>query len=412
MTLSAAQETPYSHELAWPPHLRPFDPWDESIKADPYAHYAWMHEHAPVLRARTPAGDAWFLSRYRDVQLAFRSAKIFSSRRPDPKVFPNVVASDEPDHTRLRSVVAHAFTPKAVARVEGQVRATAEGLLRPMIASGGGEVVGNFAIPLTMSTIAGLMGLSLSKTAQFRQWTEDYTSLLGRLLGSSPGSPTDASGTAAFVAHMDQALDAAPLEADTVLSCIARSRADGKITGSEAAAFGPLLFDAGSQTTSLLIGNGFIVLSEMPHLLARLRANPADVPKFVEELLRCRSSVHRMRRVTTESVEVSGQRIPEGAAVYLLMAAANRDAEKFPNPAVFDMDRDTGGHLGFGFGIHACLGSWLARMEARIVFELLAQTVSAVALDPDPRRAVVPMTAGSGVVSGPKALTVRLAPLQ
>ncbi len=408
--MTALATAPYSHELNWPPHLRPFDLWDESIKADPYAHYDWMRAHAPVLRVRTPTGDAWFLSRYRDVQWAFRTPKVFSSRFRDPAMFPNMVASDEPDHTRLRSIIAYAFHPKAVAGIEGHVRALTEKSLRALLDSGGGDVIGDFAIPLTTSTIAGFLGLSLSRTDQFRQWTEDYTSFLGRIMGSSLGSPTDEAGTSAFLAYLNQALSDAPTGGDSLLSRIAQARREGEISENEASSFGPLLFDAGTQTTSLLIGNGFIVLSRMPQLLDRLRLDPTSVPKFIEELVRYRTTAHRQRRITTEDVDVSGYKIPSGSVVYLLLAAANLDADKFPDPDIFNMDRDTGGHLGFGFGMHACLGAWLSRMEMRTVFEAVARSIRGIEFDPEAERAIVPLTVGTGGVGGPKALHLRLTP--
>ena len=406
--VSTAVNTPYSHELKWPPHLRPFDPWDPEIQTDPWAHYTWMLEHAPVLRTQTAAGDAWYLSRYRDVQWVFRTPKLFSSQRLDPKMVPHLIVMDDPDHTRLRAVVAHAFSPKAVANIEDQVRGLAEGYFQPLVDAHGGEVIASVAIPLTMGTIASLLGLPLPDTEQFRIWLDDFGNYIGRVSGMAPGSPTDESGTMAFVAHMRKALDNAPVEGDSLLSCIARARREGNITEDETKYFGPMLFNAGYETTTHLIGNGIVLLAEMPHLLARLHEHPGDVPKFVEELLRFKSSIHRMRRSTTQDVEISGHKIPAGTNVFVLIAAANRDAEKFPNPDVFDMDRITGGHVGFGFGMHFCLGAWLARMEARVVFELVARTVSKIELYPDARRAIVPYVGGTGSATGAKSLTVRL----
>ena len=405
-----AVKTPYSHELEWPPHLRPFDPWDLEILADPYAHYIWMLEHAPVLRTRTAAGEAWYLSRFSDVQWAFKTPKLFSSQRLDPKMCPNLIVMDEPDHTRMRAVAAYAFNPKAVAKIEDRVKRLAEEYLQPLVDARGGEVIFNFAIPLTMGTIASLLGLPLSEPERYRRWTDDYNTYLGRLSGSSPGSTTDEAGAMAFVAHMRKALDDAPVEGDSLLSCIARTLREGNMTEDEASHFGPVLFNAGFETTTGLIGNGFILLSEMPHLLARLHDHPDDVPKFVEELLRFKTSVHRIRRSTTQDVEVSGHMIPARTYVFLLAAAANRDAEKFPHPDIFDIDRNIGGHVGFGFGVHSCLGVWLARMEARVVFELVARTVSKIELYPDAKRAVVPYVGGSGALFSYKSLTVRLTP--
>ncbi len=406
--MSIPVKTPYPHDLAWPAHLRPFDPLDHAIQADPFPYYPWMREHAPVLRTTTTLGDAWFLSRYRDVAWALRSQKIFSSQLYDPKKAPQVLFMDEPDHTRLRAAVAHVFTPKAVARLEEKTRNLADKYLRPLLETGVVEIIESFAAPLTMDMITSLLGLPLSETDQFRRWSQDWGSYSGRLSGNSPGSPTDEAGTMAFVEYMRQALKQVPPEGDSILSSIVRARAEGKMTDQEAEYFTLVLFTAGHETTTILIANGLIQLAEMPELLTRLRENPGDIPAFAEELARYKPPIHRLRRITTQEVEVAGHTIPARSHVRLLVVSANHDPEKFPNPEAFDLSRDTGGHLGFGFGIHSCLGSWLARLEARIVFELVAKTISKIELYPDPVSAIVPFTGGSMSASGPRLLTVRL----
>jgi len=406
--MSSPLTTPYPQDLVWPAHLRPFDPLDHSIQADPFPYYEWMREHAPVLRTRTSLGEAWFLSRYRDVVGVLRAPKIFSSELYDPKKAPQVLFMDDPDHTRLRVAVAHVFTPKAVTRLEDKIRSLARSYFSPLLDSGGGEIVENFAGPLTLDTITSLLGLPLSERNQFFKWSQDWGSYSGRLSGNSPGSPTDEAGTKAFVDYMAKTLETVSPDGDSILSSIVRARSEGKMTDQEAKFYSLVLFTAGHETTTILISNGLIQLAETPHLLARLRENPADVPKFAEELARYKPPIHRLRRITNQEVEVAGHRIPARSHVRLLIVSANRDPEKFPNPDVFDLTRDTGGHLGYGFGVHSCLGAWLARLEARIVFEMLAQTVSKVELYPDPVRAVVPFTGGSMSSAGPKSLTVRL----
>jgi len=369
-----------------------------------------MRENAPVLRTKTSLGEAWFLSRYRDVVGVLRNHKVFSSELYDPKKAPQVLFMDDPDHMRLRAAVAHVFTPKAVARLEEKIRNLAEGYFRPLLSSGVAEFVESFATPLTIDTIASLLGLPLSEADQFRRWSQDWGSYSGRLSGNSPGSPTDESGTMAFVEYMAKALEKVPAEGDSILSSIVRARAEGKMTDQEAKFFSLVLFTAGHETTTILMANGMIQLAEAPHLLSRLRDNPRDVPAFAEELARYKPPIHRLRRITTQEVEVAGHTIPARSHVRLLIVSANHDPEKFPNPEVFDLNRDTGGHLGYGFGIHSCLGAWLARLEARIVFELVAKTVSKIELYPDPSSAVVPFTGGSMSASGPKFLTLRLTP--
>jgi cytochrome P450 len=401
----------YSHELDWPAHLRPFDPWDEAIQADPYAHYTWMRDNAPILKARTPVGDAWYLSRYQDVQLVLRTPKVYSSELVDRKVLPQFIFMDDPDHNRLRAVVAPAFTPKAVARNEAKVRELAQKYLQPLLDAKGGEVLGEFALPLTMGTIANILGLDLSDWKKFREWTDDWVTYSGRMTGNAPGSPTDKSGTMAFVDYVTKAMETAPADGDAILTSLVRMRNAGNMSADEAKYFPLVLFSAGHETTTTLIANGLIRLAEMPELMTRLRENPADIPKFVEELARLYPPIHRLRRITNQEVEISGHQIPARSHVRLLIVAANRDPAKFANPEMFDMDRETAGHLGFGFGAHSCLGSWLARMEARVAFEAIVEKVSRVKLYPDAARAVIPYLGGSFAITGPKSLTLRLTPI-
>ena len=140
--------------------------------------------------------------------------------------------------------------------------------------------------------------------------------------------------------------------------------------------FTVLLLVAGNETTTNLMGNALLALLEEPEQLARVLSDPALVPPFVEEALRYDGPVQMLFRETTRDVELAGTRIPEGSVVLPIFASANRDGAQFPDPDRFDVDRDTRGHLAFGFGIHFCLGASLARLEARVGFEELFKRVS------------------------------------
>lgn len=165
------------------------------------------------------------------------------------------------------------------------------------------------------------------------------------------------------------------------------------------------LFMAGHDTTTFLLGNGFRVLAEDPSLLSRMRTNPQDAGMFVEELARFRSAVHRIHRRTTQDVDVAGVTIPEGSLVRLVLAAANRDTAVFKNPDVFDMDRDHSKHLGFGFGVHSCIGAPLARLEARVLFQVLAERAKSVEVADEDGLVLTP---GHAVTQGPTSLELTL----
>jgi cytochrome P450 len=165
--------------------------------------------------------------------------------------------------------------------------------------------------------------------------------------------------------------------------------------------FASLLLAAGSETTTNLIGSAMKALSEHPETLARVRAQPALIPQLVEEVLRYDSPIQMLMRVTTQPVELGGTTLAEGSMTMLLLAAANRDERRFPAADRFDIDRDTNGHLGFGFGNHFCLGASLARLEGRIALETLLARLGDYEI-------TAPFRAhGSFLVRGPAALPLR-----
>lgn len=374
---------PYSHELDWPEALEPFKVVDDGSQGDPYAHYRWMLENAPVLRAASPVSDVWFISRFEDVRKAMRAPKVFSSEvvKPVPLTFLTLI--DAPDHSRLRQIVAKAFTPKAIGLFEARVRETANRLLDELIARGGGDVVEDYAIPLSMSTISALLDVPAEDFEKMKHWSDETFSYFGRIARNAPGTGTDEESANAFFAYLRDTMERLYAEGnDSVGGHIARMWKQGQLSEKEAKELCAFVFIAGHDTTTILLANAFRVVAEQPALLDRLHAAPADAEAFTEELARYRGTVQRVSRVTTEDVEVAGVTLPKGSIVRLMPAAANHDPAKFPDPDVFDIDRDTSGHLGFGHGVHACLGAPLARLETVVTAELLCSRLAHVALDP------------------------------
>ena len=406
-TTATAGLPPYSHELDWPEGLEPFKVVDDGSQADPYAHYHWMLRNAPVLRAATPASDVWFISRYDDVRKAMRAPKVFSSQVVDPVPLTFLTLMDAPNHSRLRQVVAQAFTPKAIALFEDRVRENAALYLGAMLAKGGGDAVEEYAIPLSMSTISALLDVPAEDFEKMKFWSDETFSYFGRLARNAPGTGTDEQSTFAFFAYLKDTLERLHAEnSPSVGGHIARMWKEGLLTEKEAKELCAFVFVAGHDTTTILLANAFRVFSEQPELLERIRRTPEDADLFVEELARFRGTVQRASRITTEEVEVAGVTIPRGAIVRLLPAAANHDDAKFPNAAAFDLDRDTNGHLGFGHGVHSCLGSPLARLETRVTVELLARELSRISLDP--ARPIEYVRGNNLTNAGPEHLHVEL----
>lgn len=398
---------PYSHELPWPADLAPFKVVDDGSQGDPYRHYRWMLDNAPVLRASSPVSDVWFISRYDDVRKALRAPKVFSSEvvKPVPLTFLTLI--DAPDHARLRQIVAKAFTPKAIGLFENRIRESAQQLLEALVARGGGDVVEDYAIPLSMSTISGLLDVPADDFEKMKFWSDETFSYFGRLARNAPGTGTDEQSAHDFFAYLKDTMERLHAQGnESVGGHIARMWKDGQLTEKEAKELCAFVFIAGHDTTTILLANAFRVVAEQPQLLDRLRSAPSDAELFVEELARFRGTVQRVSRITTEEVEVAGVTLPKGAIVRLMPAAANHDAAKFPRPEVFDLDRDTSGHLGFGHGVHSCLGAPLARLETKVTAELLGRRLASVRFDPAHE---IEYVRGNNLTnSGPERLVVKV----
>ncbi|MEX3934889.1 benzoate 1,2-dioxygenase electron transfer component BenC [Paraburkholderia phymatum] len=398
---------PYSHELDWPEGLEPFKVVDDGSQGDPYEHYRWMREHAPVLRCQSATSDVWFLSRYDDVYQAIRNPKLFSSEVVSPPPLTFLTLFDAPDHSRLRKVVQPSFLPLALDPFIEQIARRAEDLLDAMIAKGGGDVVNDFAIPLSISTISTMIEVPNEDEEKMKFWSDETFSYFGRLARNAPGTGTDEQSAKAFFAYLKQALERLALtDSQSIGGHIARMWKDGLLSEKEAKELCAFVFIAGHDTTTILVANAFRMFAEQPDLLGRIRENPADAERFVEEVARYRGTVQRVSRITTEATTVAGVDLPKGAVVRLLLSAANRDSRKFAEGETFDIDRDSSGHLGFGNGMHKCLGAPLAKLETLIATKALARKVGDIALDP--ARPIKYVRGNNLTNSGPEHLFVKL----
>lgn len=373
---------PYSHELAWPEGLAPFKVVDDGSQGDPYEHYRWMREHAPVLRCQSATSDVWFLSRYDDVYQAIRNPKLFSSEVVSPPPLTFLTLFDAPGHTRLRKVAQPSFMPLALEPFIPEIERRAEALIDRMLANGGGDVVEDFAIPLSIATISTMIDVPYEDEEKMKFWSDETFSYFGRLARNAPGTGTDEASAMAFFAYLKTAMERLYLSnSPSIGGHIARMWKEGALTEKEAKELCAFVFIAGHDTTTILVANAFRMFAEQPQLVARLRDNPDDTDRFVEEVARYRGTVQRVSRITTEETTVAGVTLPKGAVIRLLLSAANRDSRKFADGETFDIDRDTSGHLGFGNGVHKCLGQPLAKLETLIAARLVARKVGDIRLD-------------------------------
>ena len=365
-----------------------FNPFLPSFQNNPYPQYAALRAAEPV--HFSPALQAWVLTAYEDCALVLRDDETFSSssdtasgqlaqvlqqqRREFPLgETPTVLNSDPPVHTRLRTLLNRAFTPRAIEGLRPRIEEIAASLLADADAPGGRfDVATGFAQPLPIIVIAELLGVPPEDRDRFRRWSGAIaraTDVLNTpaILDAARGAATE------LIAYMDEVVAQrrhAP-EAD-ILTALSKAEEDGeRLSHEELLAFSILLLLAGHETTSNLIGNGLVALAARPELAARLRADRSLLPSAVEELLRFDSSVQGVVRFARREAELRGRTIEQGAALLPLVGAANRDPAQFSDPDELDIERSPNRHLAFGRGIHFCLGAPLARLEGEIAFAAL-----------------------------------------
>ena len=355
--------------------------------ADPYPLLAALREHDPV--HWSAKYRSWFVTRYDDVAAALRDERFSSDRitpyrrakLEGPDADPGVRAAfevlegwmvfkDQPDHRRLRRLLSRAFTPRAVTEMSSSVEVIASELLDGIVARGTGAVdlIGDFAYPLTASVIADMLGVPREDREQFKDWSDQITGLVFGGMGDATRHAVGAEGMAELTAYLSELVRAHEREpADDLISAMISARDDkDALSHDEVIATGVLLLFAGHETTTNLIGSGILALLEHPGQLDLLRSRPELVAGAVEEALRYDGPAKTVARVMGEDVELRGRRLRRGERVFLCPSAANRDPAVFEAPDTFDITRERSGQLGFGLGMHFCLGAPLARLEASI----------------------------------------------
>lgn len=347
--------------------------------------YDGLQVDGPPRRAQPAAGHpVWIVTRHQDARTvlshpgvrrdAHAAAELYARKTGEHRpavgsaLTAHMLNADPPDHTRLRSLVGKAFTSRRVERLSPNIVRTTEELLDGMAAKGTPDLMADFAIPLTIGVICELLGVPEAERDHVRGSWERQAELL---------APQAAEQLAEEQAEYLRGLLAAKREdpADDVLSGLVQAAdEEGGLDQVELAAMAHLLLMAGFETTMNMIGNAMVTLLTHPDQLALLRQRPEQLPTALEELVRYDSPVRAsMLRFTSEPIELADVTIPEGEYVLVSNLTANHDPEKFPNPDVLDLTRKTEGHLGYGYGVHYCIGAPLARLEARIAIGALIE---------------------------------------
>jgi hypothetical protein len=357
-----------------------FDPYDREQQEDPYPLYRWLREHDPV--HRNEARGFWALSRHGDVLAAFLDPGTYSSARgsfldDDPaRVGRTLGTTDPPRHDRLRKLATAAFTARRVAALAPQIERLARELLVRVRDTGRIDVPTQLATPLTSAVIARILGLPEAEVPQIQEWAERSVRVGA---GEIYGSEAQRSALEALLASLEAALAERRRGRgadDDLLGALVSAEVDGDRLGrDEQLWLAQAFFVAGYETTAHAIGNGAALLAAHPEQRRHLRAHPDLLADAFEEIVRWDSPAQGFKRTLTRPVELHGRKLSAGDTVLLLPGAANRDEREFPEPDAFRADRRPRRHLGFGQGIHYCIGAPLARLEGRIALQVLLEVL-------------------------------------
>lgn len=300
----------------------------------------------------------------------------------------SLLTMDPPDHTRIRRLVASAFTRRATETLEPFVRETAISLLGTVDVRAGFDLVDSFALRLPIAVICHLLGVPVEDEETFRRWGHAVTMTLEPRM-TDAADPALVAAELELTAYMRALISARRSEPDGTLlaALIAAEEVGDRLSEAELVSTALLLLVAGFETTVNLITNGTAALIDAPDVWTQLREEPYLWPGAVEELLRYDSPVQMTSRTATEEVDIAGTELRTGATVIVAIGGANRDPKVFPDPDRIMLGRpDHDHHLSFSLGIHHCLGAALARLEARVAFEELAARLERPALAGRPVR--------------------------
>lgn len=373
-----------------------FDIRDPAFLANPYPVFHQLRTAAPVFKA--PFGR-WFITRYDDTALLLRDRR-FGKDYDNPDALMNrfgptalqepalielthmMLMRNPPDHTRLRGLVAKAFTARRIEAMRVRIQNLTDRLLDQVIPAGGMDLIRDLAFPLPVLVICELLGIPEHDQARFVTGSSSGAALL------NPTPPTRAEldnanrGTLESGAYFELLFEQRRRDPrdDLITQLVQTEESGDRLTAAELRANVSLLFAAGHETTVNLIGNGFLSLLHHPDQWRMLCDDASLIPNAIEEILRFESPVQAVARTVADPIELSGVTLEPNAIVVGLVGAANRDPAVFETPDRFDITRADLRPLSFGGGIHFCLGAQLARIEAAVVFETILRRLPGLRL--------------------------------
>ncbi len=369
-----------------------------SFRANPFPTFKRWREARPVVPVQTLGERAWVITRFDDVLAALTDERLVKDRRnaQDPHrkkremwmpgfIKPlkhNMLDSDVPDHTRLRSLVHQAFMPRLIAQMQTRIHRLAHELIDRAQAKGEMDLVHDYALPIPMVVISEMLGVAEQDRAAFHRWSNVMVSV------SKPMDGIFAIPSLyQLVRFLRQLFREHRLNPqDDLTSALLNAESErSKLSEDELIGMAALLLTAGHETTVNLIGNGVLALLTHPAELNRLRNEPELMKSAVEELVRYTPPVlFATTRYAREDLAIAGTHIPKGELVLAALGSANHDESKFENPETLILDRQDNKHVGFGSGMHYCLGAPLARLEASIAFQVLFERLPNIRLAVNP----------------------------
>jgi cytochrome P450 len=353
-----------------------FDPFAYDFHENPYPVYAALRARAPVY-FNAEIGF-WALSRHADVVAGFKDAERFCNSGgislemgdlgQDMSAVLSILGMDPPRHTRMRGLVSRGFTPRRVAGLEPRIRQMATAYIDRFIEKGSCDFVAELAGRLPMDVVSEMLGVPESDRDALRAWAD---TVLHREEGVRGVPPEGVAASMKLLEYFFKLVASRRKQPGSDLaSALLQVEVGGdRLDDKDIIAFCYLMIIAGNETTTKLLANALYWLEKNPAARAEVTANPALVPAWVEETLRYDNSTQLMARTATCDFALHGQQIRRGQKVLLLIGSANRDERVFPNPDLYDIQRDTSESLAFGKGIHFCLGAALARLEGRVSLE-------------------------------------------
>lgn len=380
------------------------DPHSPEFKRNPYPVYEQLRRETPI--AYDEALGLWIISRYEDVSALLRDRRLGRSIEhivsrdtlglppKDPRYAPfdrlsehSMFDKEPPDHTRLRSLVHKAFTPRRIEGLREHIQAIADQLLDAVAGQAQIDLLEDYAVPLPVIVIAELLGIPESDRHRLRPWSRDIVAMYE--LNHTPAQADRAILAAQEFSNYLRELSAQRAkdpQDDLITALVTVEEAGEMLTEDELISTCVLLLNAGHEATVNVFGNGMLALFSNPAQLDLLRERPVELSaRAIEEMMRYDTPLQLFRRWVLHDFEYRGQHFRQGEQIALLFGSANRDSAQFPHADHFDITRTENAHLSFSLGIHYCLGAPLARMELEIALRTLIQRIPNLRLEYKPR---------------------------